>query len=512
MYDVVIAGAGPVGLFLAGELRLAGCSVLVLERDPEPSSPWKAHPVGMRGLSATSTAAFHRRGLLDEVQAVQKGSGGPGIPEMDSAGSGQSAPRVAGHFAGMLLDGAKVDAGALPYWLPGPASDAALTSLEGLETVLARRAAGLGVEIVRGAAVTGLAQGEEAVTVRSGGREYAARWAVGCDGAHSAVRELAGFAFTGSEPLFTGYVALAAIDGPDELRPGFTLTPNGMYLRPPGNGYIGILDFDGGAYDRSRTPDRDHLQAVLRRVSGTGVTLGEVEFAASFTDRAMQATEYRRGRVLLAGDAAHIHAPLGGQGLNLGLSDAMNLGWKLAATVRGDAPYGLLGSYTAERHPIGAAVLDWTRAQASIMRPDPHSQAMQAVVRDLVGTGDVTTYMFRRFSGASIRHDVGCAHPLAGRGAPELRLADGTHLGELMRDGRGVALDLTPAGRLRGAAEGWAGRIRYAAGKAVDDLGLSAVLVRPDGIVAWASDGEPDEEEFARAAGRWFGAPGFPQA
>ncbi|MYT25908.1 FAD-dependent oxidoreductase, partial [Streptomyces sp. SID7760] len=163
-------------------------------------------------------------------------------------------------------------------------------------------------------------------------------------------------------------------------------------------GYIGMMDFDGGAFDRSRQPTRDHLQAVLRRVSGTEVTVDEVHIASSFTDRAMQATAYRQGRVLLAGDAAHIHSPLGGQGLNAGLGDAMNLGWKLAATVRGHAPEGLLDTYTGERHPVGAAVLDWSRAQVAVMKPGPHAQAVQAVVRDLIGTRDGTTYVFERLS------------------------------------------------------------------------------------------------------------------
>ena len=169
----------------------------------------------------------------------------------------------------------------------------------------------------------------------TGEDEYAARWVVGCDGGRSTVRGLAGFDFVGTEPQFTGYVVLATIADPEKLRPGFNLTPTGMYIRMPAEGHIGMMDFDGGAFDRSQQPTRDHLQAVLRRVSGTDVTLSDVNLASSFTDRAMQTTTYRQGRVLLAGDAAHIHSPLGGQGLNTGLGDAMNLGWKLAATVQG---------------------------------------------------------------------------------------------------------------------------------------------------------------------------------
>jgi len=204
--------------------------------------------------------------------------------------------------------------------------------------------------------------------------------------------------------------------------------------------------------------------------------------------------------VLLAGDAAHIHSPLGGQGLNLGIGDAMNLGWKLASTVRGWAPDGLLDTYPSERHPVGARVLDWSRAQVAVMRPDPYAAALQGLLRDLLGTRDGTTYVHERTSGTSIRYDLGGDHPLTGRDAPDFRLAGGTRLGDLMRDGRAVVLDFSPGGRLREAATAWAGRIRYVPGPAENDLGLGGVLVRPDGVVAWAGE----HEGFASAAARWI--------
>ncbi|MFC0108132.1 FAD-dependent monooxygenase [Kibdelosporangium aridum] len=275
-----------------------------------------------------------------------------------------------------------------------------------------------------------------------------------------------------------------------------------MYVQMTAEGHIGVMDFDCGAFDRSQQPTRDHLQAVLRRVSGTDVTLSEVRLVSTFTDRAMQTTTYRQGRVLLAGDAAHIHSPMGGQGLNTGLGDAMNLGWKLAATVHGYAPDGLLDTYTSERHPIGAWVLDWTRAQAAAMRPDPHSQAVQGLIRDLLGTRDGTTYVFEKLSGSSIRYDLGSEDPLVGRSVPDFQLADGTRLGEQMQDGRGIVLDFSTDRCLRDSLQGG---LRYAAA-AKTDLGLGAVLVRPDGIVAWAGDHDFDRKALEQAVARQFKA------
>ncbi|MDT0456389.1 FAD-dependent monooxygenase [Streptomyces sp. DSM 41527] len=503
MHDVVIVGAGPVGLFLACELGLAGCSVLVLEREPDSRSPFKGRLLGMRGLSAASAEAFHRRGMLHQLRTA---SGVHDDPGADAEAHEPTALRGVGHFAGIRLDPDRVDVAALPYHLPGQARDGMPTYLEVVERVLAEQASRLGVEIRRGVTVSALTQHEESAVAHAGEHAYAARWVVGCDGGRSAVRGLAGFAFVGTEPQFTGYSMQATATDAEKLGSGINLTPTGMYLQMVA-GHIAMVDFDGGAFDRSQQLTRDHLQAVLRRVSGTDVTLSEVRLASSFTDRAMQTTTYRRGRVLLAGDAAHIHSPLGGQGLNTGIGDAMNLGWKLAATVHGQAPDGLLDTYTRERHPIGAKVLDWSRAQVAIMRPDPHCQAIQGVMRDLIGTRDGATYMAERLSGVSIRYDLGSEHPLVGRSAPDLCLEDGTRLSDLMRDGRGVALDFSTDRCLRDAAKGWESRMRYAAGPAENDLGLGAVLVRPDGVVAWAGERTPEREAFEQAAVQWFGDP-----
>ena len=505
IYDVIIAGAGPVGLFLACELRLARLSVLVLERAEDPHSPLKRLPFGMRGLSAPTIEAFHRRGLLDQLPALQLSKDGA---NHTTAAHWLGQPRrPAGHFAGIQFYQDKVDASAWPYRLAGPAGNQMMAEMESLETVLAARAGAMGVEIRRGIGVDGLEQSDEDVTVRAGGESLRGRWLVGCDGGRSTVRKAGGFPFTGTDPEFTGYSVGVELANPESLRAGRHYTPTGMYTyTPPGT--MAIADFDGGAYHRTQPIALEHVQEVLRRVSGVDVTVTALHQAATWTDRAKQATAYRNGRVLLAGDAAHVHSPLGGQGLNLGLGDAMNLGWKLAATIRGDAPEGLLDTYAAERHPIGAQVLDWSRAQVALMRPSASSRALEAVIRDLIDTRDGATYFAERVWGVSLRYALGDSHPLVGRSAPDIELADGTRLGEYLRTGQGLLLDFNTDGPLQAVAKRWSDRVGYVCSDAEHRLGLSAVLVRPDGFVAWASDGAVNAGEAADAAHRWFGAPG----
>jgi 2-polyprenyl-6-methoxyphenol hydroxylase-like FAD-dependent oxidoreductase len=378
--------------------------------------------------------------------------------------------------------------------------------MEHLERVLAAHALSMGVEIRRGHGVSGFEASDDEVTVRAGDERLRARFLVGCDGGRSTVRKQGGFDFVGTEPELTGYSVGVELADPSVLPMGRHSTPAGMYTQwQPG--VIGMADFDGGAHHRAELT-REHVQTVLRRVSGTDVTVVSLKLASTWTDRSKQATTYRKGRVLLAGDAAHVHSPLGGQGLNLGLGDAMNLGWKLAATLRGDAPEGLLDSYATERHPVGARILDWTRAQVASMRPDRSARALQAVLRDLIGTRDGATYFAERVWGVSLHYDLGEGHPLVGRSCPDFELDDGTRLGEQLRDGRGVLLDFGGQASLRALDGHWGDRVRYVAKGAKDRLGLRAVLVRPDGFVAWASDDEsgamPSAEDVTRAGARWF--------
>ena len=246
------------------------------------------------------------------------------------------------------------------------------------------------------------------------------------------------------------------------------------------------------------------MQEVLRRISNTDVTINALHVATTWTDRARQATTYRNGRVLLAGDAAHIHSPLGGQGLNLGLGDAMNLGWKLAATIQEKAPEGLLDSYQTERHPIGAQVLDWSRAQVAIMGTGPQARALHAIFRDLMNTRDGATYIAARVWGVFTHYDLGGDHPLVGHSVPNFEFEDGARVGELMHDGQGMLLDFDRNASLKILASEYSERMKYVSGRAKEQLGLSAVLIRPDGIIAWASDKDPDCRELEKAAARWF--------
>ncbi|MDB5767160.1 MAG: putative oxygenase [Collimonas fungivorans] len=501
IHDVIIAGAGPVGLFLACELALAKCSVLILEKAENPRSPLKQLPFGMRGLSAPTIEALYRRGLLKELELPKRLKDPHGSPV-----SVQEAQlrRPGGHFAGIQFHNDNIDTSQWKYRLPSSIDTSLLSELEEFESVLARRAEALGVEIKRGLAITGFQQTEDGVTVQSGEQFFESKWLVGCDGSRSVVRKAGGFEFAGTEPEFTGYSAQLDIADPEKLSPGRNVTPRGMYFQSQ-PGYLILQDFDAGAFHHTKKPATlEHVQEVARRISDTDVTISALHIATTWTDRARQTTSYRNGRILLAGDAAHIHSPLGGQGLNLGLGDAMNLGWKLAATIQTKAPEGLLDSYQAERHPVGAQVLDWSRAQVAIMRPDPHARALNAIVRDLISTRDGATYFAGRVWGVFTRYNLGSDHPLAGHSVPNFEFEDGARIGELMHDGQGLLLDFNMNASLEALASEYGGRMKYVSGRAKEQLGLSALLIRPDGIVAWASDSKPDEQSIRQAAAPWF--------
>ncbi len=497
IHDVIIAGAGPVGLFLACELALAKCSVLILEKADNPYSPLKRLPFGIRGLSAPTIEALYRRALLNELEIHKRVKN----PHQNAV---EGARRQVGHFAGIPLLYGNVDSSQWKYRLPSSTDASLISEMEELETTLSRRAEALGVEIKRGLAITGFHQTEDEVTVQAGDQYFQSKWLVGCDGSRSAVRKAGGFEFAGTEPGFTGYTTNVDMVDPEKLSPGRNVTPTGMYMQSQ-PGYVLIQDFDGGAFHNSgKSVTLEHVQEVLRRISNTDVTISALHIATTWTDRARQATTYRSGRVLLAGDAAHIHSPLGGQGLNLGLGDAMNLGWKLAATIQEKAAEGLLDTYCTERHPIGAQVLDWSRAQVAIMRPSPDARALNAIVRDLINTRDGATYFAGRVWGVLTHYNLGGDHPLVGYSVPNFELEDGIRIGELMHDGQGMLLDFNTDTSLKTLASEYSDQVKYVSGRAKEQLGLSAALIRPDGIIAWASEKDPDCGELQKCAARWF--------
>ncbi|WP_371616976.1 FAD-dependent oxidoreductase [Streptomyces sp. NBC_00454] len=520
-FDVVVAGGGPVGLMLACELRLGGASVVVVERRTEVDRTIKAGSVN------TATAeAFYRRGMLPELAEVQQRSierSQAFVRELQAAQPNAQPPRPAskfiGHFGGIMLNPELLDAADPDFANAGPAGGVSLVPQQEIERLLTERARKLGVELRTGTELTGFDEDPDGggIEVRTAPVDRAddapdqcirARWLVGCDGGRSTVRKLAGFAFPGTDPQITGRQALVEMTGSEALRPGWNHTDTGTYVHGPMPGRILTVEFDGPPADREAPVTAAELQGGLRHVSGAQVTITGVRTATRFTDNARQAADYRAGRVLLAGDAAHVHSPFGGQGLNLGIGDAMNLGWKLAAVVRGRAPEALLDSYTAERHPAGARVLEWrTRAQIALMRPEPQARALRGVVEELTGSVAGTTYFAKQLAGVAQRYDLGLpgAHPLTGRSAPDLELADGTRLADLLHEGRGLLLDLADGTGLRAEAEGHDGHLRVITASCPARPELAALLVRPDGIVAWAADTTDTGDGLADALSRWFG-------
>jgi 2-polyprenyl-6-methoxyphenol hydroxylase-like FAD-dependent oxidoreductase len=502
-YDVLVAGAGPVGLTLAIELRLAGARVVVVEPRTEPDTAGKAG-----AINTASAEAFERRGLLAALQAreVTMKAGAAAGPQGQ-----RKRPSSVGHFGGIQVPADPVDTDDPSLRGRGPAWYVQVPQVE-VERVLGQRAAEMGIEVRCGVAVAGFDAREDGVTVHlQGGDDVRVAWLVGCDGGRSLVRRQAGFEFPGTDPTITFRQTEGVVEGAEQLGQNWQHTPTGVYVYGPMPGRVRTVELDGPPADRDAPVTAAEMEASLRRVSGVDVRVTDVISGTRFTDNARQATTYRRGRVLLAGDAAHVHSPFSGQGLNLGIGDAVNLGWKLAATVRGWAPKGLLDTYTSERHPIGAWVLDWTRAQVAVMRGDAYSSALRGVVTDFLGTRDGATYYVKRISGLGQRYDLGNGHPLVGAAMPDLTLDDGTRLSDHTRAGGALLVDLAGDERLAALAASYAGRVRLVRGRCEGGAGarVSGLLARPDGFVAWASaDGASDLGGLEAALKRWLGDAG----
>jgi 2-polyprenyl-6-methoxyphenol hydroxylase-like FAD-dependent oxidoreductase len=528
--DVVVVGAGPTGLMLAGELRLNGVSVTVLDTLPEPMRFSRA-----LGFSARTIEEFAQRGL--------------------TARFGEIAVIPAGHFGGVPLDYQVIEGGS--YGARGiPQSRT--------EAVLGGWAAGLGARIRRGLEVTGLETGPDGVSVRASGPagevELTARYVVGCDGARSVVRKLAGIAFPGTEPAIE--LRFADVEGV-RLRPRFSgeRVPGGMVMVIPiGPDRSRIIYFDAAAPLRpAGSPITfEEVREAFQRLSGEDLSGARPLWVSSTTDVSRQAETYRSGRVLLAGDAAHIHLPIGAQGMSAGVQDAVNLGWKLALTVKGQAPQGLLDTYHSERHPVGARILANTLAQRLLYLGGQDVAPLREVFTELVEISPaVRRHLAGMVTGLDIRHDVtgtdgtdaAGGHPLLGRRLPDRDLVvagEKTTAFTLLHPGRAVLLDLTGdpagdgggAGDLARAAAGWADRVDLVTVDRLDhpfdqplhpsdgqDAGAgsgdgsgqaaptAALLVRPDGYVAWAARpgagaGDPTKglsEGLGQALARWFG-------
>ncbi|MEV0432701.1 rifampin monooxygenase [Nocardia sp. NPDC050413] len=471
MIDLVVVGAGPTGMMLAGELRLQGAGVVVLDRDPAPTPVVRA-----LGLHARSLEVLAQRGLVDRFLAL--GSRHP----------------LGGYFAGIAKPQPTGLDTTYPFvlGLPQPVTDRLLTE----------HAVALGAEIRRGTELVGLTQDEHAVTAElADGSTLAARYLVGCDGGRSTVRSLLGIGFPGepsrADTLLGEMRLTATSDTVSAVNTEVRRTQLRFGAGPIGDGfYRVVVPADGVAEDRTVPPTFDEFRSRLIATAGTDLGAHAPRWLSRFGDATRLAEEYRRGRVLLAGDAAHIHPPLGGQGLNLGIQDAVNLGWKLAAEVNGWAPPGLLDSYAAERRPVAADVLDNTRAQMTLVSLDPGAQAVRRVLSELMDFEGVTRHLIEKIIATAIRYDLGDGHDLLGKRLPDIELAHGG-LYDRLHAGRALLLD--PAGAL--SVTGWADRVDHLVDGMVD---LPAVLLRPDGHVAWVDDGRHDLD---RALTRWFGEP-----
>jgi 2-polyprenyl-6-methoxyphenol hydroxylase-like FAD-dependent oxidoreductase len=483
-HAVVIAGAGPTGLMLAGELALAGVDVAIVERRPDQEL------AGSRagGLHARTIEVLDQRGIADRFLS-----------------QGQVA-QVAG-FAWIRLDISDFPT-RHNYGLGLPQNH--------IERILAGWVDELAVPIHRGCEVTGFAQDNTGVDVElSDGRSLRAQYLVGCDGGRSLVRKAAGIAFPGWDPTISHLIAEVEITGQPEW--GLRHDALGIHSlsRMEDGGPVRIMVTEQHPGTSGEPTLRDLSEALIA-VFGTDYGIHSPTWISGFTDMARQAAAYRDRRVLLAGDAAHVHYPTGGQGLNTGVQDAVNLGWKLAQVVKGISPESLLDTYHAERHPVAASVLRNTMAQVALLRRlDDRIQALRDTMSELLGMDEPRKRLAGMMSGLDIHCDLGEGHTLLGRRMPDLDLvtANGPlRVFTLLHDARPVLLNLGEPGGFD--ITPWADRVqlidaKYAGAWELPVLGAvtapTAVLIRPDGYVAWV--GDLTQLGLADALMTWFGSP-----
>ncbi|MFI0411621.1 FAD-dependent monooxygenase [Actinomadura sp. 3N508] len=494
-FDVAVVGGGPVGMMLAAELELAHIRTVVLERLPERSPHSKAF-----GLHARSLESLDRRGLVERFK--------------DGARSWDN-----GHFAG------------LDAWVDFSILDsrhgyALLSEQARTERLLEEHADAMGAELRRGHEVTGVRQDPDGVELDVSGPdgEYTLRaaYAIGCDGGRSLVRRAAGIGFPGTGGRVTARLGDVVLADRANAPMGMERTERGLlFCVPLDDTYHRVATFDFGQ-DESLDGDLTmaELTASLRKIWGGDLGASEPRWLSWFTDSACQAESYREGRFLLAGDAAHTHFPVGGQGLNLGLQDAFNLGWKLAATIHGWAPDGLLDTYDEERQAPARRVLENTRAQIALMNPDAYVTPLRDMFAELMSRDQVNLYLAEMISGVNVRYDLaGPEHPMLGTFAPDLELETdkgSVRLAEISHDGIGILLELDGGADIERALSGWnaarqspTSRVRHVRAKCPNEPGLAGLLIRPDGYVAWAAntdtDGTETEEELRSTLARWFG-------
>jgi 2-polyprenyl-6-methoxyphenol hydroxylase-like FAD-dependent oxidoreductase len=479
-HAVVIAGGGPTGLMLAGELALAGVQIVIVERRPDQ----EFEGTRARGIHSRTIEVLDQRGIADRFLAEGK------------------AMQI-GSFARVRLDISDFPS-RHPYGL-------ALLQTH-IERLLAAWVEELGVPIIHEREVTGFAQDEGGVdVVVSDGRTLRAQFLVGCDGGRSLIRKAAGIEFPGWDPSVSSLIAEAEMR--DEPEWGIRYDEHGTQaVGKLDDGRVGVVVTQPYA-GQPDEPTLDDLRRALVGAWGTDYGVHSPTWISRFTDMTRQAASYRTGRVLLAGDAAHVHYPIGGQGLNLGVQDAVNLGWKLARVVEGTSPESLLDTYHAERHPVAARVLRTTMAQTAMARSEPRVDALREAVAEMLRMDEPRRHVGAMVAGLDIRYDLGQGHPLLGRRMPDLDLETGTgpvRASTLLHDARPVVLNLTTPG---GVDVGpWADRVqvvdaRYDGVWELPALGEvaapAAVLVRPDGHVAWV--GEGTDQGLSGALGVWFG-------
>ncbi|MCF3180652.1 FAD-dependent monooxygenase [Streptomyces polychromogenes] len=489
---VIVVGAGGAGLTLATELALAGTPAVVLDRLPGRNLQSRAGAIQPRTAELLAL-----RGLLDEA-----------------LGRSIDYRLVGGHFAGLPVP---LDYAAWDTRYPHPV----LLPQDQLEAVLEERLAELGGRVLREHTLTGLRQDADGVTITmttpDGDRSLRGRFLVACDGAHSGVRKTMGAAFPGQAATVRMATADLVLTGEvDDSSAGHIssrihTSPEGHFamITPLANGLHKLI-FSGprtASAERDAPVTAEEVREVLRATHGGALDVSEIRYASRFSDASRQLEHYRHGRVFFAGDSAHIHSPAGGQGLNLGVQDAFNLGWKLAAVLRGEAAEELLDSYQSERHPVAARVLALTRAQGVVMGPqrDGGLGELRDVLTDLLRLPEANRYMAGVMSGLDLRLPSPDAadHPLLGLRMPDLDLLTGdggqVRFSELTRGGRGVLIDLAEAPLA--AADPWNDRlvrVRARVEKGVADA--EAVLVRPDGYVCWAGGAG-----LTATLTRWFG-------